>query len=147
MAAPFNWHWTQWIMERCRPWPTSTVGGGHHFMSKPFRLFYVRKCHRALTTLSVPHSTPHPPPVSSPLLATLSSSFINTPFLFNLPSRYLPAHSLLSPIAPSLLPDCSVFLLYTVSSDENRLSRRGECDLRTRVAVKATFTKHHGRMP
>lgn len=41
MAAPFNWHWTQWIMEWwCGlPYPPPVVGL-LHFMSKPFRLFY-----------------------------------------------------------------------------------------------------------
>lgn len=46
MAAPFNWHWTQWIMEHRVPFLPSgpyVASPLPHSMSKPFRSFYVGK--------------------------------------------------------------------------------------------------------
>lgn len=62
MAAPFNWHWTQWIMEWwCGP-PLS--GGGPPLHVKTISLVLrVRKCHPLSDHISIEPPFSIPPPL------------------------------------------------------------------------------------
>lgn len=84
MAAPFNWHWTQWIMEWWRGLPTlyASGGGPPPLHVKTISLVLrVRKCHPdRIPRLDRGFFFLHPPPLSFALHETFYRLFLSSSF-------------------------------------------------------------------
>lgn len=90
MAAPFNWHWTQWIMEWCRPCPRRPPPP----VAPPL---HVKTISLVLRTKVPPRATHPPPPATAHPLSVLVSAItrpigfsLSTPVSFVLCISFLP---------------------------------------------------------